>query len=117
MPKNPYNIKSLVINNDIYYRKVIHTTETQQLVIMNIPKGQNIGMEIHEHITQFFKIEKGKGKVIINGKSFEIKENDFFIINPGEEHDVISTNGLKLYTIYSPPEHPPNRKQKLKYNN
>lgn len=114
MPKKPFDISSEVLENDTYYRKVIHTTETQQLVIMNIPKGQNIGMEIHPNITQFFKIEKGKGKAIINGKEYPIKKGDSFTVNPGEEHDVISNTGLKLFTIYSPPEHPPNRKQKLK---
>lgn len=99
---------------NIYYRDVIHTTDTQQLVVMNIPEGKNIGLEIHPHTTQFFKIEKGRGEVVLGKTVYSVKQGDCIIVNPGIEHDVIarSRGGLRLFTIYSPPEHKPGTKQK-----
>lgn len=109
------NIEELTINNK-NYRKVIHTTPQQQLVVMNIPNNTNIGLERHPHTTQFIRIEKGKGIAILQGKKYEISKDDFVMIPPNMEHDIISTsrNGLKLYTIYSPPEHRPGLVQKNK---
>lgn len=65
-------------------------------------------MEVHETTDQFFRIEKGQGKVVMNSEEKEIKEGDAIIVPAGTQHNVIntsSTESLRLYTIYSPPHH------------
>lgn len=109
------NIEELTLNND-NYRKVINTTKTQQLVVMNIPNKEEIGMEKHSETTQFIRIEKGIGIAIVNDKEYKLKKGDFVMIPPNTYHNIISTskNGLKLYTIYSPPVHKKNLVQEFK---
>ena len=103
------NIEYLTINN-IYYRKVLFTTKHQQLVIMSIPNGVEIGSEVHPNTTQFIKIEKGSGEAVIKNKHYTIGPGSVVIVPPNIKHNIIShaKNGLKLYTIYSPPEHKKN---------
>jgi len=91
------------------FRKVLHTgpKRQSQLTVMSIKPGENIGMEVHEG-DQFLRIEEGKGKAILGGKEYEV-EDDFAIVIPaGTEHDVVNTgeSDMKLYSIYSPAEHP-----------
>ena len=111
------NIEKITKTNK-NYRKVIHTTKQQQLVIMNIPYNEEIGIEKHETTTQFIKIEQGKGEAIIKDKIYNIKSGDVVMVAPNTEHNIISRSksGLKLYTIYSPPEHKKNLIQKNKPN-
>jgi mannose-6-phosphate isomerase-like protein (cupin superfamily) len=101
------NIEKQTLNNN-FYRKVIYTTPQQQLVLMSIPPGQEIGMEKHSKTTQFIRIESGKGIAKIADRKFLLKDGDAVIIPPNTLHNIISTGTqpLKLYTIYSPPEHP-----------
>jgi mannose-6-phosphate isomerase-like protein (cupin superfamily) len=90
------------------FRKVLFTGPHSQLVLMCLNVGEEIGMEIHEENDQFFRIEDGKAKVIINGEEYET-EDDFAIVVPaGAEHNIINIGDeeLKLYTIYSPAHHP-----------
>ncbi len=100
------NIDFITINNTSY-RKVIHTTKQQQLVVMSIPNGIEIGSEIHPHTTQFIKIERGLGEAVIKNKHYKIGPGSIVVVPPNVKHNIIShaKNGLKLYTIYSPPEH------------
>lgn len=91
------------------FRKVLHTgpKRQSQLTVMSIKPGDDIGMEVHEG-DQFLRIEEGKGKAILDGKEYEV-EDDFAIVIPaGVEHNVVNTGeeDLKLYSIYSPAEHP-----------
>jgi mannose-6-phosphate isomerase-like protein (cupin superfamily) len=88
------------------YRRVVYTAAHCQLVLMSIAPGGEIGMEVH-HLDQFFRFEAGQGKVIINGIEYEVKDGDAVIVPEGAEHNVINTgtDDLKLYTIYSPPNH------------
>jgi mannose-6-phosphate isomerase-like protein (cupin superfamily) len=100
------NIDKLTLNNR-YYRKVITTTKQSQLVLMNLISGQEIGMEVHKHTTQFIRVKLGNGTVIINNKRFNLKDGDFIMVPSGAHHNIIAgRTGLKLYTIYSPPKHP-----------
>lgn len=88
------------------FRKVLYTAKNSQLVVMSIPVGEEIGEEVHT-LDQFLRIEDGKGKAILDGAEHEI-EDDFAIVVPaGMKHNFVNTgdNPLKLYTIYSPPEH------------
>jgi len=60
-------------------------------------------------VDQFFRVEKGQGKVIMNGEEHEIKDGTAIIVPAGTEHNLINSSAseeLKLYTIYSPPNHP-----------
>lgn len=103
------NIEELTINNS-NFRKVLFTGPKSQLVVMNLKPGENIGMEVHSDIDQFIRIESGEGKAILNGEETDIKDDFAVVIPAGTEHDIVNTSSekeLKLYTIYSPPEHPP----------
>ncbi len=96
-----------------YYRKVIYTTKQQQLVLMSLEPGETIPLETHPDTTQFFRIESGTGVAILAGKKYKLKPNYALLVPANTEHEIIQTGDepLKLYSIYSPPEHPKNRKQ------
>lgn len=103
------------------YRRVVWTTKDKhmQLVLMSIPVGQDIELEIHKDVDQFFRIEQGQGELHIGkheGKRMVIKDGDAFIVERNTYHRVVNTGDkpLKLYTIYSPANHPPDRVQKFK---
>lgn len=102
------NVEELTkTNND--YRRVLYTGMNQQFVLMSIPQGDGIKMETHESHDQFIRIEKGEGKAIIGNSTYKLKDGTAFIIPAGTSHQISNTSNsepLKLYTIYSPPEHP-----------
>lgn len=90
------------------FRRVLYTGKYSQLVLMSIRAMEQIGEETHDDVDQFFRFEEGQGKVIIDGKEHSIKDGDGVIIPAGAKHNVLNTSkteSLKLYTIYSPPEH------------
>lgn len=101
------NIDTETIENT-NYRHVVFTGEHLQLVLMSLQPEQEIGEEIHNDTDQFFRIEEGEGKVVINGKEYEFKKDFAFVITAGAKHNIINTGKkeLKLYTIYTPPHHP-----------
>lgn len=103
------NIEDITLKNS-FYRKVIHTTDKMQLVIMSLNVGENIHQEVHENVDQFFRIEKGCAKFITPDKVIHACDGDVIIIPEGTQHEVqnIGKTQLKLYTIYTPPNHPPN---------
>lgn len=93
------------------FRHVIYTTDRSQLVLMSLKPLEDIGMETHEDVDQFIRIEKGNGVAILNGKVKILKDGSAVVIPAGTEHNIINTNktkNMKLYTIYTPPEHPKN---------
>ena len=90
------------------FRKVLYTSKHSQLVLMNLKPKEEIGMEIHPENDQFFRFEKGKGKCIIDGNEYLVKEGSVIIVPAGAKHNVINASAkdeLKLYTIYSPAHH------------
>lgn len=89
------------------FRRVLYTGRHLQLVLMALQPGEDIGEEIHEDHDQFFRVEKGKGEVWIDGQRTKIKRDDAIIVPAGAKHNVINTGdkALKLYTIYGPPDH------------
>ena len=104
------DIEKLTLENTDY-RRVIFTSKYSQLVLMSIPKNEDIEMEIHPHVDQFFRFEKGLGKIIVGKfgeKSFTVKDGSGVIIPCNTYHRVINIGDedLKLYSIYSPPNHP-----------
>jgi|SRR3972149_10146649 len=107
------NIETLTLKNK-FYRKVLYTvSHSLQLVVMSLKPQEDIGMEKHPSTSQFIRVEKGKGIAIIKNKLYHLKNGDSIIIPPNTYHNIINTsckNPLKLYTIYTPPEHPKNTK-------
>jgi len=90
------------------FRRVLYTGKHSQLVLMSIKPGEEIGEETHEDVDQFFRFEAGEGKVIIDGVEHRIKDGNGVIVPAGAKHNVVNTSkraNLRLYTIYSPPEH------------
>ena len=102
------NIEDLTLKNK-NFRHVLHTTPNMQLVLMSLLPGEDIGQEAHPYTTQFFRVEKGKGRAIIDGQEFPLNDGDVVVIPPGSEHNIINISNkerLQLYSIYSPPQHP-----------
>lgn len=90
------------------FRLVLYTGKYSQLVLMSLRPGEEIGMETHMDVDQFFRFEAGEGKVIIDGAEHKVTDGHGVIVPAGAKHNVVNTSKtreLKLYTIYSPPEH------------
>lgn len=95
------------------FRRVIQVNKHSELTVMSIPPGKEIGLEVHPDSDQFLQVEAGKGKVVAGPTKddlsdvIDIEDDWAFIIPAGTWHNVINTGDepLKLYTIYSPPEH------------
>jgi mannose-6-phosphate isomerase-like protein (cupin superfamily) len=107
------NIENATLKNK-NYRKVIYTTKHQQLVLMSLEKNEFIHLEQHPNTTQFFKVKSGTGIVEygkLPKKKIRIKDGMSVIIPPNVLHFIKNTGNkpLKLYTIYSPPEHTQNK--------
>ncbi len=103
------NIDTETKNNE-NFRKVLFTAPHSQLVVMSLQPGEDIGMEVHLNVDQFIRIEAGQGKAILDGQEYEIGENFAIVIPAGTQHDILNTSDtekMKLYTVYSPPNHPP----------
>lgn len=101
------NIEKDTVENT-NFRKVLFTGPNSQLVVMELKPGEDIGAEVHPDIDQFIRIEEGEGKAVLDGEE-SILEDDFAVVIPaGVKHNIVNTSDsevLKLYTIYSPPEH------------
>ena len=100
------------------FRQVIFTGEHSQLVLMCLAPGEDIGDEVHPHVDQFFRIEQGEARFVLNEKQEHVaRDGDAVVVPAGTYHNVINsskTAPLKLYTIYSPPNHPPGTVHKTK---
>jgi mannose-6-phosphate isomerase-like protein (cupin superfamily) len=101
------NIEDETLNNP-NFRKVLFTGAHCQLVVMSLMPGEEIGMEVHPNVDQFFRIEKGTAKFVIDGEESVAVAEWVVIVPAGAKHNVINTGQeeLKLYTVYSPPNHP-----------
>ena len=100
-------IEKLTVENE-NFRQVLYTGKHSQLVLMSLKPGEEIGLETHPGNDQFFRFEKGSGKVIIDGTEYEVKDGDAVVVPSGAEHNIVNTSktkDLKLYTIYSPAHH------------
>ncbi|MEN6370534.1 MAG: cupin domain-containing protein [Armatimonadota bacterium] len=102
-----------------YFRKVLFTGKHSQLVLMCLRGGEEIGNEIHPNVDQFFRLEHGEARFVLNNGSEEhiAHDGDAVVVPAGTYHNVINTSpteDLKLYTIYSPPNHPDGTVHKTK---
>lgn len=101
------NIEKETIDNK-NFRKVLYTSKHIQLVLMTLQPGEEIGEEVHDENDQFFRIESGHGKCIIDGNEYEITDGDAIVIPTGSKHNIINVDAntdLKMYTLYAPPHH------------
>ena len=96
------------------FRTVLFTGAHTQLTVMHLAAGEEIGLEAHDGIDQFIRVEEGSATVTM-GRSRDVVdethvlEDDWAVIIPaGVWHNVVNTGAgaLKLYSLYSPPEHP-----------
>jgi len=101
------NIEKLTLeNND--FRKVLYSGPHMQLVLMSLKPNEDIGLETHEENDQFFRFEKGEGKVIVNDTEYLVTDGDSVVIPAGAKHNIINMSDkedLKMYTIYAPAHH------------
>jgi mannose-6-phosphate isomerase-like protein (cupin superfamily) len=99
------NIEEASLAND-YFRKVLYTDQRLQLVVMSLKAGEDIGMEVH-NLDQFFRIEEGEGKAILDGVEHAIQGGSVIIVPTGTNHNIVNTgsSAMKLYTLYVPPNH------------
>jgi mannose-6-phosphate isomerase-like protein (cupin superfamily) len=110
------NIEEKTLTNS-FFREVVFTGKYTQLVVMSLLPSEEIGMEVHQTVDQFFRIESGEGKVIMNGEEQMFKEGDAIVVPAGTNHNLINLSAekeLKLYTLYSPPNHPDGKIHKTK---
>jgi mannose-6-phosphate isomerase-like protein (cupin superfamily) len=127
---NPFtgNLEELTINNNAYRHVLFTDPGKLQLVVMKLKPNEEIGREIHDTTTQFIRIEQGDAIAMIgtvsdpmNDKQINLSKHgqDTIIIPQGTYHNIInkSNTDLHLYSIYSPPEHPPETYQEHKINN
>ena len=101
------NIEEETLRND-YFRAVLYTAQHSQLVLMSLNPTEEIGMEVHEIVDQFIRVESGEGRAILNGEEHLISDGVALVVPAGTEHNIVNTSSerkLKLYTIYSPAHH------------
>ena len=101
-----------------YFRQVLFTGKHVQLVVMCLRPGEDIGDEVHQNVDQFFRVEQGEAKFVLNEKQEHlVRDGDAVVVPAGTYHNVINTSktvALKLYTLYSPPNHPDGTVHKTK---
>ena len=101
-----------------FFRRVLYTGPHAQLVLMCLAPGEEIGDEVHPKVDQFFRIEQGEAKFVFNeAEQHLVRDGDAVVVPAGTWHNVINTSQttpLKLYTVYSPPNHPDGTVHKTK---
>jgi len=101
-----------------FFRRVLYTGPHAQLVLMCLAPGEEIGDEVHPKVDQFFRIEQGQAKFVFNeAEQHLVRDGDAVVVPAGTWHNVINTSQttpLKLYTVYSPPNHPDGTVHKTK---
>jgi mannose-6-phosphate isomerase-like protein (cupin superfamily) len=100
------NIENDTLENTDF-RRVLYTAKNTQLVLMSLRPNEEIGEEVHE-LDQFIRVEAGQGLAVLDDVAHRLSDGSAVIIPAGTKHNVINvsdTEELKLYTLYSPPEH------------
>ena len=101
-----------------YFRQVLFTGKHTQLVVMCLQPGEEIGNEMHPNVDQFFRIEQGEARLVFGEKEEHlVRDGDAVVVPAGTYHNVVNTSktaALRLYTLYSPPNHPDGTVHKTK---
>lgn len=94
-------------NQNASFRHVLYSGEHLQLVLMSLQPGEEIGSETHADTDQFFRIEQGQGRIVIDGACYRLRPGDVAIVPAGASHNLVCTGDapLKLYTLYGPAHH------------
>ena len=123
MPQNIWvtNLEKDTLKNKLW-RNVIYTSHNLQVVLMSVPLKDELGWEVHKDNDQFFRVEHGRARVQIKKHKYSKSFSEFIltdgmstVIPKGTWHNVINSSrskNLKMYTVYGPPHHPKNRKDK-----
>lgn len=107
------NIETRTLENT-NFRTVIYTGEHSQLTVMSIPPGGEVGWESHANLDQFLRLEQGRARLDFGraedavDESHDIEDDWALIVPAGIWHNVVNVGDtdLRLYSVYSPPEHP-----------
>jgi mannose-6-phosphate isomerase-like protein (cupin superfamily) len=101
------NIFNATLENN-NFRKVLYTNKHSQVVLMSVKPGEDIGKEVH-HVDQILVFIQGRGIATLNGEDRVIEAHDMVVVPAGAEHNFVNTGDedMKLFTVYSPPEHKP----------
>lgn len=100
------NIEKEALENE-NFRKVLYTAKNSQLVVMALKPGEDIGEEVHQ-LDQFIRCEAGEGKAVLDGVEHVLNDGFAIVVPAGARHNIINTSSdkaMKLYTVYSPPNH------------
>jgi mannose-6-phosphate isomerase-like protein (cupin superfamily) len=100
------NIETVALENS-FYRSVVYTGDKMQLVVMCIPRGQDIGEEVHARVEQMLVFVEGRGVAIVDNEQIEVGPGSTVFVTPGTRHNFINAGSkpLRLFTVYSPPNH------------
>ena len=103
---NRVDILAAAWSNDAF-RRVVITGEHEQVVVMTIPPGGDIGEEVHPSTDQVLAFVDGRGEAQLDGESAAVGPNDMVFVRAGTRHNFLNTGDapLRLITIYAPPEH------------
>ena len=98
------------------FRRVLFTAGGIQVVAMAIPKDESIGLEVHGDVDQCFFVVDGTAQAVVEGRPQKVGEDGVLCVPAGTKHDLenVGDDPLKLYTTYSPPQHPPGTVQRTK---
>ena len=98
------------------FRQVVFTGTHSQLVLMSIEPGEEIGLETHENVDQILYVVDGEGTATLDGSEHEFEKGAVLCVPAGMQHNVINPGDepLRLFTIYSPPQHAPGTIEKSK---
>jgi mannose-6-phosphate isomerase-like protein (cupin superfamily) len=107
------HIESVTLDNDAF-RRVLFTGDHTQLTVMHLAPGEDIGREVHPDRDQFLRLEQGRARLELGrtrdsvDETYDVEEDWAFIVPAGTWHNVVNTGDgdLRLYSLYSPPEHP-----------
>ena len=102
------SVNKLALEND-NFRRVLYTAKGGQLVLMSLRTGEDIGMEVHADVDQFFWIVQGTARAVLNSEETLVAVGDVLVVPRGTNHNIInasSNQALRLYTVYAPPNHP-----------
>mgnify|MGYP000042658703 CR=1 FL=1 len=100
------------------FRRVVFTGKHAQLVLMSLRPGEEIGLEVHPAVDQFFRVEAGTARFLLKGRpATDVRAGGAVVVPANTRHNVVNpskTKPLKLYTLYAPPNHPPGTVQKTR---
>ena len=108
------NLESRTKDNN-KFRDVLYTTPQMQLVLMSLKPQEDIGIELHPNTSQFIRVDDGSGEAIVGNNTTYLENGDAIVIPAGVRHNIIAGNqGMKLYVVYSPPNHERGEEQEEK---